>query len=216
MSTIKAIVADGNEIFRHGLSSILREDGFTICSEIDNGALILTAYESVQPDLCVISFTMPEINGIQLADKIIDKYPNANVLVMAHKDSDLVLDEFLDSGASGLLLKSAHKLEFLDAARKVAEGENFIGKQFSKMMTREYLRLARIRKAKHHITRREKEVLALLVEGLTSSEIADKLFISPRTVDKHRTNLLKKLGQKNTAGLVRYALENKKSIAKRF
>ena len=213
MGTIKTIVADGNEIFRHGLSSILREDGFDICSEIDNGALVLTAYESIEPDLCVISFSMPEISGIQLVNKIIDKYPDANVLVLAHRDSDAVLNDFLDCGANGLLLKSAHRLELLDAARKVANGDNFLGKQFSKMMTREYLRLARLRKSKKHITRREREVLSLLVDGLTSSEIAEKLYISPRTVDKHRTNLLKKLGQKNTAGLVRYALENKKSIS---
>lgn len=212
MGSIKTIVADGNEIFRHGLSSILREDGFKICSEIDNGALIMTAFESVMPDLCVISFKMPEISGIQLANKISEKFPEAQVLVMAHSDTDTILNEFLDSGAHGLLLKSAHRIELLDAAHKVASGENFLGKQFSKMMTREYLRLARLRSGKKSITGREREVLGLLVEGMTSSEIAEKLFISPRTVDKHRTNLLKKLGQKNTAGLVRYALENKKMI----
>ncbi len=209
MGTIKTIVADGNEIFRHGLSSILREADFEICSEVDNGALILTAYESVNPDLCVLSFSMPEISGIQLANKITEKYPNANVLMMADSDADTVLNDFLDSGANGLLLKSAHQIELVDAALKVANGENFLGKQFSKMMTREYLRLARMRKGKKQITHREKEVLSLLVEGMTSSEIAEKLFISPRTVDKHRTNLLKKLGQKNTAGLVRFALQNK-------
>lgn len=209
MGKIKTIVADGNEIFRHGLSTILREDDFEICSEIDNGALVLTAFESVQPDLCVLSFSMPEISGIQLASKIIAKFPKAHILVLADTDSDSTLNEFLDSGADGLLHKSAHKIELLDAAHKIAKGENYLGKQFSKRMTREYLRLARLKKSKHHITLREKEVLSLLVEGLKSSEIAEKLFISPRTVDKHRTNLLKKLSLKNTASLVRYALQNK-------
>ncbi len=212
MGTIKTIVADGNEIFRYGLSSILREADFEICSEVDNGALVLTAYESVTPDLCVLSFSMPEISGIQLANKITEKFPNARILMMADSDSDAVLNDFLDSGANGLLLKSAHQIELVDAAKKVASGENFLGKQFSKMMTREYLRLARLKKGKKQITRREKEVLSLLIEGMTSSEIAEKLFISPRTVDKHRTNLLKKLGQKNTAGLVRYALQNKNLV----
>ncbi len=209
---IKTIVADGNEIFRHGLSSILREDEFEILSEVDNGALVLTAYESVEPDLCVLSFTMPEINGIQLANKIVDQHPEAKVLILAHEDSESVLNEFLDSGASGLLLKSAHRIELLDAARKVAGGENYLGKQFSKMMTREYVRLARLKKnrpGKAQITNREREILGHIVDGLTSVEIAEKLFISPRTVDKHRTNLLKKLGVKNTPALVRYAIENK-------
>jgi len=209
MGTIKTIVADGNEIFRHGLSSILSSDDFEICSEIDNGALVLTAFESVMPDLCVISFYMPEISGIQLANKIVSKYPKSKVLMLSDNDSDEVLNEFLDSGANGLLLKSAHRIELLDAANKVAKGENFLGKKFSKMMTREYLRLARIKNNKKHVTHREREVLSLLIEGMTSSEIASKLFISPRTVDKHRTNLLRKLDQKNTAGLVRFALQNK-------
>lgn len=212
MGTIKTIVADGNEIFRHGLSSILSSEGFEICSEVDNGALVLTAFESVKPDLCVISFSMPEISGIQLTNKIIAKYPEANVLVMTDTDSDEVLNEFLDSGANGLLLKSAHRIELIEASSRVSKGENFLGKSFSKMMTREYLRLSRVKKNKKHITRREREVLSLLVEGMTSSEIAEKLFISPRTVDKHRTNLLKKLGMKNTAGLVRYALQNDRSL----
>lgn len=209
MGTIKTIVADGNEIFRHGLSSILSSDNFEICSEVDNGALILTAFESVKPDLCVISFSMPEISGIQLANKIVSKFPKANVLVLSDNDHDAVLHAFLDSGANGLLLKSAHRIELIDAAKKVANGENFLGKKFSKMMTREYVRLARLKKNKKHVTHREREVLNLLIEGMTSSEIAVKLFISPRTVDKHRTNLLKKLDQKNTAGLVRFALQNK-------
>ncbi|MEQ8577371.1 MAG: response regulator transcription factor [Balneola sp.] len=209
MGTITTIVADGNEIFRHGLSSILREADFDILSEIDNGALILTAYENVLPELCVISFDMPEISGIQLANKISGNYPNANILILADNASEKTLNEFLDSGANGLLLKSADKIELTEAAKKISEGETHLGKQFSKMMTREYLRLSRLKKGKRSsITPREQEVLSYIVKGLTSSEIGKKLFISPRTVDKHRTNLLKKLGLKNTASLVRYALSN--------
>ena len=212
MGTITTIVADGNEIFRYGLSSILREDDFDIISEIDNGALVLSAFEIVRPQLCVLSFDMPEISGIQLANKLISKFPETKILMLANEDSEEVLNEFLESGAQGLLLKSAYKPELLDAASKVARGETFMGKQFSLMMTREYRRLTHMKVSKKQVTSREKEILGLLVDGLTSSEIADKLFISPRTVDKHRTNLLKKLGQRNTAGLVRFAMENMKSI----
>ena len=209
MGTIQTIVADGNEIFRHGLCSILSNANFEICSAVDNGALVLTAFESVKPELCVISYSLPEIEGIQLVQKIYTKFPEANILVLADADADLVLNEFLDSGADGLLLKSAHKFELLDAVQKVAAGGSYLGQRFSKRMTREYLRLARVKNTKHNITLREKEVLSLLVDGLKSADIAKKLFISPRTVDKHRTNLLKKLGLKNTASLVRYALQNK-------
>lgn len=212
MGTITTIVADGNEIFRHGLSSILREADFEVLSDVDNGALILTAYESVHPNLCVLSFDMPEISGIQLADKITQKFPDAKILILAQEASEETLNEFLDSGASGLLLKTADKIELIEAAKNIASGETYLGKQFSKMMTREYLRLSRLKKGKKSsITPREQEVLSYLVKGFTSVEIGKKLFISPRTVDKHRTNLLKKLSLKNTASLVRYALNNQLS-----
>lgn len=216
MNIIDTIVADGNEIFRYGLSSILRDHGsFNICSEVDNGALVLTAYESVKPQLCILSFSMPEMEGIIIAKKIIDKNPDANILLMADKTDRTTLNEFLDSGAFGLIHKSAHQLELIDAAKKVAMGERFLGRQFSRMMTEEYKRLAR--KKKHpdpikSITKREREILGLLTEGLTSTEIANKLYISPRTVEKHRTNILKKLDLKNTAALVRFAMENQQAL----
>lgn len=216
MSKIDTIVADGNEIFRYGLSSILRDHGaFNICSEVDNGALVLTAFESVKPQLCILSFSMPEMEGIIIANKIVEKYPEANILLLADDTQQKTLDEFLDSGAYGLIHKSAHHYDLIDAAEKVSAGERFLGKQFSRMMTKEYIRLAKKKKRPDpikQITKREREILGLLTEGLTSTEIASKLYISPRTVEKHRTNLLKKLKLKNTAALVRFAMENEQTL----
>lgn len=216
MKNIDTIVADGNEIFRYGLSSILRDSGeFTICSEIDNGALVLTAYENLHPRLCILSFSMPEMEGILIANKIVEKFPEANILILADDTNQKTLNEFLESGAFGLIQKNAHQFELIDAAKKVADGERYLGKQFSRMMTEEYKRLARKKKRPDPvkaITKREREILGLLTEGLTSSEIANQLFISPRTVEKHRTNLLKKLKLKNTAALVRFAMENEQAL----
>lgn len=209
---IKTVVADGNEIFRYGIISILEEDGsFEICSDVDNGALVLTAYESTKPELCILSMNMPEMEGLIIAKKIIEKYPGAQILLLANDHDHKTLNEFLDSGTLGLLHKSADHLELLDAAEKVSSGERYLGKQFSRMMTKEYLKLAKHKRRPQttkKITKREREILELLMEGMTSSEIAAKLFISPRTVEKHRTNLLKKTGLKNTAALVKYAMEN--------
>lgn len=216
MNIIDTIVADGNEIFRHGLSAILRDEGtFKIQSEIDNGALVLTAYESVKPDLCIISCSMPEMEGIIIAKKIIHRDPEANILLLADETDRKTLNEFLESGAFGLIHKSAHRFELIDAAEKVAKGERYLGKQFSKMMTEEYKRLAYKKKRPDpvkSITKREREILGLLTEGLTSTEIAEQLYISPRTVEKHRTNLLKKLDLRNTAALVRFAMENEQAL----
>ena len=212
MDSRKIIVADGNDIFRTGVSAILSDAGFKICGEIDNGALILTSFENIKPDLCVLSFDMPEINGVQIAHKISEKYPDAKILVLAKEASESILNEFLDSGANGLLLKTTDRIKLVDAAQKVASGETYLGKIFSNMMTREYVRLAKLKvseEPRKDLSKRESEILSLLVEGLTSIEIADKLFISHRTVEKHRANIHKKLGLKNVASLVRYALENK-------
>ena len=212
MEKITTIVADGNEIFRHGLRSILSEHHFDVVSETDNGALVLSAFENVRPQLCVLSFNLPEISGIRLANKLIKNFPEACILILADDSTEDTLSDFLASGAQGLLMKSAHRIELIDAANKVADSETYLGKIYSKMMTREYRKLTAYRKTKKTITRREREVLHLLIQGHTSTEIASKLFISPRTVDKHRTNLLKKLNLKNTASLVRFALENKNNL----
>ena len=202
MEKITTIIADGNEIFRHGLRSILSEHHFDVVSETDNGALVLSAFENVRPQLCVLSFNLPEISGIRLANKLIKNFPEACILILADDSTKDTLSDFLASGAQGLLMKSAHRIELIDAANKVADSETYLGKIYSKMMTREYRKLTAYRKTKKTITRREREVLHLLIQGHTSTEIASKLFISPRTVDKHRTNLLKKLNLKNTASLV--------------
>ena len=212
MEKISTIIADGNEIFRHGLRSILSEHHFDVVSETDNGALVLSAFENVKPQLCVLSFNLPEISGICLANKLIKNFPEACILILADDSTEDTLSDFLASGAQGLLMKSAHRIELIDAANKVADSETYLGKIYSKMMTREYRKLTAYRKTKKTITRREREVLHLLINGHTSTEIASKLFISPRTVDKHRTNLLKKLNLKNTASLVRFALENKNNL----
>ena len=212
MEKITTIIADGNEIFRHGLRSILSEHHFDVVSETDNGALVLSAFENVRPQLCVLSFNLPEISGIRLANKLIKNFPEACILILADDNTEDTLSDFLASGAQGLLMKSAHRIELIDAANKVADSETYLGKIYSKMMTREYRKLTAYRKTKKTITRREREVLHLLIQGHTSTEIASKLFISPRTVDKHRTNLLKKLNLKNTASLVRFALENKNNL----
>ena len=92
MAKTSSLIADGNEIFRHGLISIVKEAGFEVCSEIDNGALILTAFERLKPELCIISFDMPEIKGIQLAKIIANKFTDTRILIMAEATTEEVLE----------------------------------------------------------------------------------------------------------------------------
>ena len=157
MEKISTIIADGNEIFRHGLRSILSVHHCDVVSETDNGALVLSAFENVRPQLCVLSFNLPEISGIHLANKLVEKFPNARVLILADDSKEETLNDFLASGAQGLLMKSAHRIELIDAASKVAEGDTYLGKIYSKMDERKSRESRRAKqRRKKYIIKREK------------------------------------------------------------
>jgi DNA-binding NarL/FixJ family response regulator len=213
MKNISLVIADGNEIYLEGLQTILRRyNHIDIANTYTHGGQILS--EALQPkiNLIILSSYLQDVDGIEIAAALHKKYPNKHILILSNQTSEVNLDRFLECGAIGLMLNSTPTNEILNAIQKVAGGERYLGKHFSKLITKEYMRLAKQKHPKDknsRITRREKEILGLLTEGLTSAEIANRLYISPRTVDTHRTNLLHKLNLKNTAALVRYAIENK-------
>lgn len=216
MKRITIIIADGSEVYLEGMHCVLSELPYVdIYHTFSKGSTLLNRSNLPNPDLFVISTYFEDMPGIQLATSLKLRYPNSHILIMSNQVGELQLDQFLESGANGLMLKNTPKKEFIHAIKKVASGDRYLGKHFSKLITKEYIRLSKQRlprERKLSITRREKEILGLLVNGLTSTEIAGQLFISPRTVDTHRTNLLHKLKLKNTAALVRFALENEQLI----
>lgn len=216
MKRISIIIADGSEVYLEGMQSVLsRISHVDILHSFSKGSALLKEEKIRVPDVFVISTFFEDMPGIQLATSLKLRFPGSHILIMSNQVGELQLDQFLESGASGVMLKNTSAKEFKNAVQKVASGDRYLGKHFSKLMTKEYIRLSKQRlprDRKTAITRREKEILGLLVNGLTSTEIAQELFISPRTVDTHRTNLLNKLKLKNTAALVRYALENEQLI----
>jgi len=212
MDKIKILVADDHEIVRYGICSVLATaDDIEVVGESSTGAQTVEMFKKLKPDVSIIDITMPDMNGIETTREIHKLDPNAKILILTMHLNEEYLSQTLKSGAMGYMLKNSDKKELLEAIRKVYRGRQVFSEPISKLMAEKYVRITREQEKqedKVHITNREKEILRLIVDGYTSHEIAQLLFISPRTVDTHRANLMQKLDIKNTAGLVRYAMEN--------
>jgi DNA-binding NarL/FixJ family response regulator len=165
----------------------------------------------MQPDVILLDISLGDGNGIEVTKVLRQKYPDLRVLVVSmHAESTYVL-KMLEIGASGYILKDAGKNEMINAVRAVAAGDSYFSQQVSSIMVA-YLQRKSVPPSRQKqdvlLTRREIEVLKLIAAENSNQEIADKLFISTRTVDTHRRNLLEKLRLKNTAGLVKYAMQH--------
>lgn len=208
---IRVIVADDHKVFRDGIESILEDvDNIEVIGQAEDGREVLEKLKSVEPDVILMDISMGGANGIETTELVKKAYPQIHVLALSmHDETDYII-KMLDAGASGYLLKDAGSDEMIKAIKTVAKGEKYYGQQVSAALI-EHMTAAGKKKEKRSnipLTNRETEVLQLITNEFTNPEIAEKLFISIRTVDTHRRNLLEKLGVKNTAGLVKYALKN--------
>ena len=152
-----------------------------------------------------------ELDGIDATKYITEHFPEVKVLALTMHTDESHITRMLQVGAMGYILKNTGKKELTEAIKTVASGESYFAKEASEVIMRRLMKNKSLQKGKFanvELTKREKEVLKLIAEENTNHEIADKLFISPRTVDTHRRNLLQKLKVKNTAGLVKYAIQN--------
>ena len=213
MNTIKIIIADDHRMFREGLKEILsKEKHIVIVDEAGDGAETLEKMARHQPDVVLMDIDMPEINGIETTRKILREHPETRVLVLSmHSDSKYILS-MLEAGAKGYILKTSGKEEMIAAINTIAHGDSYFSNLVSSHI-REQLQRNKKRPdtPTHHeptpLTPREYQVLKMIALEYSNPEIAEHLYISTRTVDTHRRNLLEKLGVKNTAGLVKYALK---------
>lgn len=213
MSKIRVLVADDHDIVRFGICSALKTSAdVEVVGEASTGKQAATMYESLKPDVVLLDISMPDMNGIEATRAIIKDHPGAQILILTMHLNEEYLNQVINAGALGYLLKNADIEEMLSGVRMVADGKQVFSNEIARLMTEKYIRSAQ--GSQDHkpvnsprLTRREKEILQKIAEGKTSQEIAEILFISPRTVDTHRANLIQKLGVKNSAGLVRYAIE---------
>jgi len=204
MEKIKVFIADDHQLFCDGIKYILSEsERFTVIGEASNGKELLEKMERVTPDIILLDINMPIMNGIEAAREILKTNPNQAILVLSMYDSEEYYNAFIDMGVRGFLLKDSSNHELITAMEKIIKGDSYFSQEL----------LMKIIKNKDenkdlHLTPRELDVLHLICKGHSNFEISEKLFISQRTVERHRANLLEKTDSSNSIKLVLFAIRN--------
>ncbi|TRX60723.1 response regulator transcription factor [Fulvivirga sp. M361] len=207
---IKVVLADDHSVVRKGIKLLISsDDSIEILGEAASGTEAYSMIKSLKPDIVITDISMPGMTGIELAEKLKSEEMTTKVLVLStHNDEEYILRSF-EAGALGYLPKDTEEEEFLAAIKVVADGDVYYTNEVSNILTRSLIKQKRTFDDARDLTEREKEILKLIVEGMSNKEIGDKLFISVRTVDTHRRNIMDKIEAKNTAELVRKAIEDK-------
>lgn len=211
MANIKVLLVDDHKIVRDGIKLMLKSQaGIDVVAETDDGNKILEILENTQVDVIVMDINMPEMNGIQAAKMVKKEYSDIKILALTMSSDDSHIRQMVQAGASGYIMKSAGRDELTEAIQDVMSGKHYFSDQATQSIMMDLVKNKGKSSAPDpvHITDRELEVLQMIVKEHTNQEIAEKLYISPRTVDAHRRNLLQKTGARNTAGLVKYAFQN--------
>ena len=211
---IDILLVDDHHIIRDGIKSLLgKVPEVNVIGECDNGVQALEFLENQQPQIILMDINMPKMNGIDATQDIMAKYPGMKILVLTMHNEISYISKILKAGAKGYVIKTTDKSELVKAIRELNDGRNYFSEEVTQAMMNKFMKNSQKVSSNtlvsvEDLTNRELEVLILIAEELTNHEIADKLFISSRTVDTHRRNLLQKLGVKNTAGLVKFAMQN--------
>lgn len=211
MANVKIALADDHKIVRDGIKTMLEsQPEIDVVAEASDGKEILQKVKENMIDLVIMDINMPGMDGITATKELKDKHPNVKVLALTMSNDDLHVRQMIQAGASGYIMKSAGRKELKNAIETIMNGKHYFSDEATHSIMMDLVR----GKGKStspetvHITDRELEILELIVQEYTNQEIADKLFISSRTVDAHRRNLLQKTGARNTAGLVKYAFQH--------
>lgn len=203
---IKIVIADDHAMFRDGIKAMIDiEPNMEIIGEADNESSILEVCQLKNPDVVLMDISMGSTDGISVTKKLKELYPEIKVLAVSMHNESQYIKSMLDNGANGYILKTTGRNEMLSAIQTVYSGATFLSSDVSLNLLKGLNQTQNTEIIK--LTPREIEVLKMIANEHSNQEIADALFISSRTVDTHRRNLLEKLGLKNNAGLVRYAIQ---------
>ena len=217
MNKIRILLADDHPMVRSGLIKLLESyKEFVVVGEAGDGEEAVKLTKKLGPDIVIIDLSMPKLSGIEATKLIRKNNPTTKVLVLTMYDNEEYVYQIFKCGAGGYMLKNTGKDDLAAAIHAVAKGEHFFSPRVSEIMVNAYLQKAHAREEfpgsneDIPLTNREKEILLYIADGLNNAQIAEKLFISARTVDTHRTNIMQKLDIHDAANLVRYALNKKR------
>jgi len=204
------LLADDHHLVRQGLKALLEgEPHFRLVGEAGDGIEAVRLAERLRPDVLITDVVMPGLNGLEVTRQVTRVVPKTRIVILSMYANDAYVFEALRNGASGYVLKESQASDLVKAIREVAAGRRYLSPPLSERSLEDYLRKMQSAPDDPYelLTTREREVLQLVAEGHTSAEIATRLFISPRTAEGHRANLMRKLGLQNHTDLVLFALK---------
>jgi DNA-binding NarL/FixJ family response regulator len=207
---VKILIADDHDVIREGIKSILsKETDYKVIGEASDGEEVIQKVKELKPDILLLDITMPKRSGLDLIRQVHYLSPSTKIVIITMHRANIYIDKALKLGVKGYLLKENVVEDLIPALRRIERGEYYISSKAT-----EYL-VERVTQEKEYeiggvtLSERERDVLRLVVEGKTAKEIARLLFISPRTVENYKNNLLKKFGFKRTSDLIKYAIKQK-------
>lgn len=205
---IRVMLADDHAVLRAGLRALLNaEPDIEVVGEAADGEEAIALAERLKPDVVVMDITMPRMDGLQATRRLTERLPNTRVLILTMHAEDQYLFRVIEAGGAGYVLKRSADTELMDAIRAVYRGEAYLYPAATRLLLEAYRRGDRALEPEHALTEREEEVLKLTAEGYSNTEIASRIYLSPKTVDTYRQRIMEKLGLHHRAELVRYALE---------
>lgn len=212
MDRIRILLADDHAILRDGIRALLQDEpDMLVIGEAEDGHTALRLIAELQPDVVVMDIGMPLLNGLDATRQIKRDHPRTRVLILTMHENEEYVRQVLASGAMGYILKDAAAHELIDAIRAVYRGEAVLSPAITRLVIEDYLRWGDLQTnhQENDLSPREREILQLIAEGYTNKQIAEILFISIKTVQTHRTNLMSKLDLHDRGELIKYAIQKK-------
>jgi DNA-binding NarL/FixJ family response regulator len=213
MEKIKVLLADDHQMFLDGLASLLSQiKDVEVVATVNSGKEAMEKLTTLSPHLAILDINMPVMNGLETTRKIKEIYPEVKILGLTMENDLQLVTDMLEAGASGYILKNTGKAELELAIRQVIKGEPYLSQSISTQLAQNLLRNFQQKNEQHDalssLTERELEILKLIALEHSNSEIAEMLFISPKTVETHRKNLMRKIEVKNSLGVYKFAVKH--------
>lgn len=207
MSEAKVLIADDHAMIRDGIKALLSKNKeLIVAGEASSGTEAVAMYKTIRPDLLIMDISMPDLNGMDAAKQILDTDHQAKIIILSMYDDEDYISRCMENGVRGYVVKNETGNELDNAVNAVLNGQSYFSHQVQKVIFKKYSTNVFKKKQQEFevkLTSREIEIVKLISEGLTSQQMADRLVISPRTVETHRANLMKKTGVKNSIELVK-------------
>jgi len=214
MENIRILLADDHQLVRTGIANLLTgEPGLEIAGEASDAKEFFSMVENVRPDIAILDIAMPGMSGIELTRQITHRFPFIRVLILSMYTSEEFIFNAINAGAKGYLPKNTSRKELINAIHAINKGEEYFADTISNVILNSYIKKAKSGpdepgNKENQLSKRELEVLRLFAEGYSNQEIADKLFISIRTVESHKNHIMQRLELKSSVDLVKFAIRN--------